>query len=137
GSDSGTDSPADTLDALLYSLARTALEHRRSGGLYRWQARVLAPDDLREVNETMRVVDRRLAARIRLVRPDLSDTDITMRTTAALSILGSITGHRCALAARRVPGLLVAACRDVIASPAAPCPDPGPSLAAPPAPQQA
>lgn len=110
---------ADTLEALLHSLARTALEHRRSGGLYRWQARILTPDDRREVSDAMRVIDRRLAAQVRRVRPDLTDTQIAMRTTGALSVLGSITGHRRALAARKVPPLLVGVCRDIVASPAA------------------
>ncbi len=130
--------PGDHLDTLLHALAEASIEHRRSGGLYRWQARLLRPDDRHRVNAVMRTVNERLAAPIAALHPRLGPADIRLRTTASLSILGSITGHRAPLARRRIAPLLVGACRDVIACPAVGDGAPGPEAgAAPPAPAPA
>lgn len=110
-------SPAERLESLLESLAHTSIEYRRSGGLYRWEARFLAEDDRRRVIDTMRIVMRRLREPIAAMRPALSPPDVRMRATAVLSIMGSITGHRSPLAQRRIAPLLVDGCLAVVDCP--------------------
>src|SRR5699024_10957952 len=100
-----------------YAVAEVSLVHRRSGGLYRWEARMLHEDDRSRVVDTLRVVTERIAVPVRSMHPELSSTDVRIRTTAALSILGSITSHRTPLARRRIPPLLVGGCLAVIACP--------------------
>ncbi len=111
------EAPRRRLERVLYAVVETSLTHRRSGGLYRWEARLLHDDDRRRVVDTVRVVIDRIAAPVRSMRPDMPESDVRLRTTAALSILGSVTGHRTPLARHRIPPLLVGGCLAVIASP--------------------
>ncbi|GAA4807354.1 TetR/AcrR family transcriptional regulator [Tomitella cavernea] len=122
--DAATDLPPDPaapprarLTALLASLAATSIEHRRSGGLYRWEARMLRDEDRRRVVRTMRTITARLAAPVRAMYPALTDVEVQMRTTAALSVLGSITGHRAPLARQRIASVLVDGCLAVVDCP--------------------
>ncbi|WP_182347932.1 TetR/AcrR family transcriptional regulator [Tomitella gaofuii] len=123
--DDATDLPPDPaapprarLTALLASLAATSIAHRRSGGLYRWEARMLRDGDRRRVVRTMRTVTARLAAPVHALRPELTGAEVQMRTTAALSVLGSITGHRVPLARQRIASVLVDGCLAVVDCPA-------------------
>ncbi|QDQ96602.1 TetR/AcrR family transcriptional regulator [Tomitella fengzijianii] len=114
--------PCARLTALLESLAATSIEHRRSGGLYRWEARLLSEEDRLRVVRTMRTVSARLAEPVRALHPEMTAAQVRLRTTAALSILGSVTGHRTPLARKRIITVLVNGCLAVVDSPS-----PGPA----------
>ncbi|GAA4471562.1 TetR/AcrR family transcriptional regulator [Rhodococcus olei] len=103
------DTPApERLDAVLQALISTTVADRRTGGLYRWEGRYLEPADRATMRADFAALNAGLAVPLRQMRPDLSEADATMLATSALSVIGSITAHRGALAARRIESLLLA-----------------------------
>lgn len=112
--------PADVLDRQLTSLIRTTIDNRRTGGLYRWERRYLTSDDRSEIRSKMVAINRRLAHTLSRLRPDLSDSDHVLLSTAVLSVIGSITTHRAPLSTRRIQQLLLDACRALAAVPLVP-----------------
>lgn len=101
-------SPEDQLDRVLRALIATTVEHRRTGGLYRWEGRYLQPADRELMRADFRALNERLAKPLGRLRPDLGRRDATILAAAALSVVGSITAHRSALANRRIEKLLLA-----------------------------
>ncbi len=118
--------PADTLDRLLSATIRTTIANRRTGGLYRWERRYLSKDDGLQVRGKMVAINRRLAHITAQLRPDLTEADDVVVSTALLSAIGSITTHRAPLANRRLQQLLLGACHSIVETPLVPAePTPG------------
>ncbi|WP_122817418.1 TetR/AcrR family transcriptional regulator [Nocardioides pantholopis] len=105
------------LPELLPALAQVTLEHRASGGVYRWEARFLDVEDRRELRAKFTaVVDSVTAA----LERDLGGTQTRLRASAALGAIGSITLHHTQIARQRAVELLVdAALRAARVDPAA------------------
>ncbi len=112
--------PSDTLDRLLSATIRTTIANRRTGGLYRWERRYLSKDDGLQVRDKMVAINRRLAHLAAQLRPDLTDSDDVVLSTALLSTIGSITTHRAPLSNRRLQQLLLDACHSILATPLVP-----------------
>ena len=114
-SDSALD-PAEELERKLRALIRTTIENRRTGGLYRWERRYLTGEDRSEIRTKMKALNRHLARTVSRLRPDLTDDDSVLLSSAMLSVIGSITTHRAPLSNRRLQELLLEACTAVAAT---------------------
>ncbi|GAA4381913.1 helix-turn-helix domain-containing protein [Nocardioides caricicola] len=107
------------IEDLLRAAARVTIAHRSTGGVYRWEARYLQPDDRQVLRGKFEhVVDRVAGA----VEP--APLDAHLRAVAALGAIGSITMHRTRVSPRRAEEVLVSAAlgaahaRSVAAAPA-------------------
>lgn len=109
-------SPAETLSAVVRALSRATIEHRRSGGLYRWEGRYLEPPDRARLRETFDMVTRAIADPIAKLRPELAKADVQMLATGVLSVIGSITAHRTAAPAEVIETQLCQMCAAVVAT---------------------
>lgn len=91
------------LSEMLPALAQVTLEHRASGGVYRWEARFLDAEERRELRgKFASVVDAVTAA----LERDLGGAEGRLRASAALGAIGSITLHRTRIARQRAVELL-------------------------------
>lgn len=106
--------PADHLSAMLRELISVTIENRRSGGLYRWEARYLDPPERERLRAIYAAVNDLVARPVRLLRPDASADDCSMIAAALLSVIGSITAHRTALATGRLETLLLDTCLNTV-----------------------
>ncbi len=106
--------PADQLSSALRELISVTIENRRSGGLYRWEARYLDPPERERLRETYSEVNDLVARPVRRLRPEASAEDCSMLAAALLSVIGSITAHRTALATGRLELLLLGTCQDTV-----------------------
>jgi AcrR family transcriptional regulator len=97
------------LHAVYTALARTTLRTRRSGSIYRWEGRYLAPEDRETVRLMFEEIIARVAALIRSVRPELSPEDVDVLTAGSLSVVASLTAHRTSLPTARITSLIVGA----------------------------
>lgn len=91
---------------LFGALAQVTVEHRASGGLYRWEARYLEAPERRELRAKF---DHVVASTGAAVTRDLDGTRVGLRAAAALGAIGSISLHRTPLARQRLLDLLVEA----------------------------
>lgn len=119
--------PEADLRQVLTTVAEVTVEHRTSGGLYRWEARFLEPED----RQVLRQKFARLTARVAdLLAPQ---PDAELRAVAALGCIGSITMHRTPIGRARAVDLLVHTAIRVASPPAStgssrPAPPPRPSV---------
>ncbi|MGW6694987.1 TetR/AcrR family transcriptional regulator [Rhodococcus sp. NPDC054953] len=97
------------LDAIVRALVTTTTRNRRTGGLYRWEGRYLQPDDRAAMRDDFAALNEQVNRPLRDLRPELAPTDAAVLAASALSVIGSITAHRAALATRRIEKLLRAA----------------------------
>lgn len=104
--------PDVALTEMLPALAHVTLEHRESGGLYRWEARYLEAEDRRELRAKFGSV---VTAVADALERDLGGADARLRASAALGAIGSITQHRTPIARQRAVDLLVGAALGVAA----------------------
>ncbi|MBD0323196.1 MAG: TetR/AcrR family transcriptional regulator, partial [Aldersonia sp.] len=116
--------PAGRLAAVTHALIRATIEHRRAGGLYRWERRYLEPPDRARVREILDYVTSQLADPLAKMRPTTGSADISMLTAATLSVIGSITAHRTALAADLLEPLLQQMTAAVVHCDLPPAPNP-------------
>ena len=98
--------PRGELARIVSALADTALANRESGGLYRWEGRFLSDDDEAELNRQMRTVHQRIHRPLAALRPGLSSRERWTRSTAVLSVIGSIVDHHARLPTARIRALL-------------------------------
>ncbi|MFC7446972.1 TetR/AcrR family transcriptional regulator [Rhodococcus daqingensis] len=99
--------PEARLDRVLRALISTTVENRKTGGLYRWEGRYLRPSDRDLMRAEFGAVTQNIARPLLELRPDVTERDSVILSTAALSVIGSITAHRAALANRRIEKLLL------------------------------
>lgn len=105
------DTASATLTALLEALVATTLANR-GGGLYRWQSRILAPDDAAYVRTAVVQMHRRVQRAVVALRLDtglepLPTPAANAVATAAISAVGSPATHRAPLPARQVSPTLI------------------------------
>ncbi|MBF9326806.1 TetR/AcrR family transcriptional regulator [Mycobacteroides chelonae] len=89
--------PRETLRALIDGLIETTIAHRTAGGLFRWEARYLKDEDQVELANQIKLVNRRIQKPLESIRPALTSHERWTLSSAALSVIGSITDHRAAL----------------------------------------
>ncbi|QCX27394.1 TetR/AcrR family transcriptional regulator [Nocardioides jishulii] len=94
------------LTDLLPALAQISVEHRASGGTYRWEARFLEPEERRELRAKFTVV---VDATAEALEREFGGGRTRLRAAASLGAVGSITAHRTPIARQRAEDLLVAA----------------------------
>ncbi|MEZ0342384.1 TetR/AcrR family transcriptional regulator [Mycobacterium sp. pV006] len=104
--DDTTSAPGDLWERIVAALIDTSIKTRSSGGLYRWEARYLAPADQTVLNEQVKLVNRRLQRPLSQLRPGLDSRQRWTLTASVLSALASITDHRAKLAANEMRRLL-------------------------------
>ncbi|MBR7743571.1 TetR/AcrR family transcriptional regulator [Phycicoccus sp. BSK3Z-2] len=115
--------PDASLEETLRAVARTTIAGRASGGIYRWEARYLEPDDRAALRATFERITDRVATAVSSARqdagaPDVGPAHARVLAAAALGAVGSVTTHRTSMAARRTEGLLAdAAVRVALATP--------------------
>lgn len=103
------------LEEVLTSVTREVLAHRSSGGVSRWEARYLEPDDGRALGAKFEQVVSRVAA----VVPARGELRADVRAAAALGAIGSITLHRTRVSPARARDLLVTAGTGAVSVPVA------------------
>ncbi|MGW0042956.1 TetR/AcrR family transcriptional regulator [Rhodococcus sp. NPDC003348] len=96
----------ERLDAVIRALISTTVENRRTGGLYRWEGRYLHADDRAVMRADFAALNEQVTGPLHELRPDLDHTTVGVLGASALSVIGSITAHRAALANRRIEKLL-------------------------------
>lgn len=101
--------PAGLIDALL----DVTLANRAAGGLYRWQARYLDADDRALLRGQMRAVHGHIYATL---PAGLPPTEQRIRSSALLSVVGSIVDHRAKLPAGEIRRVISAAATAVLGS---------------------
>ncbi|MEH3132000.1 MAG: helix-turn-helix domain containing protein [Mycolicibacterium neoaurum] len=89
--------PAAQLEDLIRAVVDIAIANRSSGGLYRWEGRYLNDADQATLNGQIELVNRRLQQPLMRLRPQLTSRERWTLTSAALSVIGSVTDHRAAL----------------------------------------
>lgn len=89
--------PAIRLDELVGALVDIVIANRSSGGLYRWEGRYLNDADKVVLNGQIELVNRRLQQPLKQLRPHLTSKERWTLSSAAISVIGSITDHRAAL----------------------------------------
>ncbi|EFC83394.1 TetR/AcrR family transcriptional regulator [Parafrankia sp. EUN1f] len=100
------DEPAERMARLLAATARVSVQRRRVGALYQWQARYLEPAHQGEVRAGLTALVRRITDLLLELRPDLPRPSAVLLSRAALSAIGSISTHRCAIADSRAEQIL-------------------------------
>ncbi|MGH1561655.1 TetR/AcrR family transcriptional regulator [Mumia sp. DW29H23] len=97
------------LDEVLAALVRTTVRNRRTGGIYRWEGRYLEPADREQIRTIFQELIDRVAALVRVLRPEATDADVGLATAGSLSVVASLTAHRTSLPARRLSAVVCAA----------------------------
>jgi len=110
------DEPAVALRALISALVDATIANRTAGGLYRWEARYLRGADRAVLVEQLRVVNRRLQRALQPLRPKLTTTQSWTLSSAALTVVGSITDHSNPLGANDIRATLMTLTSDVLAA---------------------
>ena len=105
-----------TLHRLIHALIDVTLANRGSGGLYRWQARYLRPQDQKQLMDQLRVVNRRIQKPLMAIRPTLSSSQRWMMSAALLSVIGSVVDHRVKMPAEEIRALLVDVSRKLLSA---------------------
>lgn len=108
--------PREQLGHLVSALAANTIENRKTAGLYRWEGRYLEADDRTRIRDVFVHVTQCVATPLRGCRPELTDVDATTLAAATLSVMGSISAHRTALATRRLQALLTSVCESILQS---------------------
>lgn len=102
------DAADDDLESALTALAQSAIDHRRTGGLYRWDQRFLHGDDATRVRSVLVDQHRRIRAPLLDLRPEFSRPHADLVAAAMISVVASPTTHRTTLPDRDIRRLLVA-----------------------------
>ncbi|QWF82351.1 TetR/AcrR family transcriptional regulator [Amycolatopsis sp. CA-230715] len=117
---------ADQLDRLLTLLGTQAVERREVAALWRWEGRHLPAGERREIRRRSGAVLGAWTKALLRRRPELPEPDAELLCWATLSVFGSVSVHRTAVAKKRFVKLLTelaSAVLDVtLPEPAAPSP---------------
>ncbi|MCT7658811.1 TetR/AcrR family transcriptional regulator [Mycobacterium deserti] len=107
-----TSSP-ELWDRIIDELIETTLRNRSSGGLYRWEGRYLQPEDQALLNAQIKLVNRRLQRPLEEIQPGIDSRERWTKSSAVLSVIGSITDHRAKLPTTELRTLLARMARDI------------------------
>lgn len=94
------------LEEMLPALAQVTVEHRASGGVYRWEARFLEVEERHQLRAKFAAV---VDATTRALARDFGFDQAALRASAALGAIGSVTLHHTPIARPRAVELLSAA----------------------------
>ncbi|ORB54989.1 TetR family transcriptional regulator [Mycolicibacterium rhodesiae] len=114
--DAADANPAETLQALISALVDATITNRAAGGLYRWEARYLKDDDRAILVHQLKVVNERLHLPLLALRPKLRASQAWTLSSAALTVIGSITDHSNPLAVGEIRSVLNTMTADVLAA---------------------
>ncbi|MGW0036203.1 TetR/AcrR family transcriptional regulator [Gordonia sp. NPDC003376] len=106
GVESDQPDPRTELSELLATIATTAIDNRRTGGLYRWESQYLDRSDAEPVRSVVITQHRRMRTQLIRIRPELSRADADLITSAMTSVVASPATHRASLPAREAQTLL-------------------------------
>lgn len=109
-----TPDPLVTLRTLIDALIETTIAHRTAGGLFRWEARYLNDEDQVELADQIKLVNRQIQKPLASLRPTLTSHERWTLSSAALSVIGSITDHRSALPAAEIRSFLAQLAESVL-----------------------
>lgn len=101
--------PAGGLEGMLAELVRLGVQRRRVGGLYQWEGRYLEADDKARLRRDARTVIDRIATALKVIRAELTNEQARLLARSVLSLVGSLSTHRAAIAPARAQELLCAA----------------------------
>ncbi|TVT57300.1 TetR/AcrR family transcriptional regulator [Amycolatopsis rhizosphaerae] len=104
----------EQVDELLSRIASASVERRDVAALWRWEGRHLSPEDQREIGKRSGTILAAWAKVLLEVRPGLTAADAELLCWAALSVFGSVSVHRTAVAKRRFVPLLVELAKRVL-----------------------
>ncbi|WP_019201572.1 TetR/AcrR family transcriptional regulator [Tsukamurella sp. 1534] len=126
----GQPAPA-RVDAMLDAALKVSFERRNTGGLFRWEQRLLEGDDRARIRAQLTQMVHTVADGAEPALPGVARSDLELRSVAAISVTGSVTAHRTILAQKRAEAVLLDAARAVLALPAPPtayavAPEPAP-----------
>lgn len=121
--------PAAVLERVVDALIEVTLTNRESGGLYRWQARFLRPQDLATLLSQLRLVNRRIQRPLLMVRPSLISPQRWVLSSGLLSVIGSVVDHRVQLPAAQLRAVLTGAASAILT---ASLPEPDDEIGEPP-----
>ena len=110
-----SEDPRERLDAVMTAIIDTTIDNRRTGGLYRWEGRYLAPADRLALRRSVTILNQRVRTPLMQLRPELSEADASTVAAAAISVVASITAHRSVLSAKQIESLLLSTVRGVLA----------------------
>lgn len=102
------------LHAVFATLTRVTAGQRRAGGIYRWEGRYLEPDEREAVRAQFEEMIARVATHVRTLRPTDPPADVDLVSSAALSVVASITAHRTSLPTARLARLIADAATRVL-----------------------
>jgi AcrR family transcriptional regulator len=94
------------IEELLEALARLAVTHRKTAGLYQWVWRRLTDADRAEFHADLDELFRRVTLPLFDARPELGVADAEALARAMLSVFGSLATHRAVIAKGRAELLL-------------------------------
>lgn len=98
------------LHRVLDGLVGATVANRSTVTLVRWEGRYLDPADRAALDRHRATLLDTLGSQLAAVRPDDTDADLRVLTTAVLGVVTSIGDHHAALPARGLQRLLSAAC---------------------------
>ncbi|TWS22355.1 TetR/AcrR family transcriptional regulator [Tsukamurella sputi] len=114
--------PQERIDAIIEAALGVSFERRNTGGLFRWEQRLLEREDRARIREQLTAMIDTVADAAEPALPGVERTEIDLRCVALISVTGSVTAHRTVLAQKRAEAVLAAAARQVLALPAPPAP---------------
>ncbi|MGX9297497.1 TetR/AcrR family transcriptional regulator [Tsukamurella paurometabola] len=114
--------PAARVDAIIDAALRVSFERRNTGGLFRWEQRLLEGEDRARIRRQLTEMIGTVADAAEPALPGVARAEIELRSVALISVTGSVTAHRTVLAQKRAEAVLGAAARRELALPAPPVP---------------
>lgn len=114
--------PEARIDAIVEAALQVSFERRNTGGLFRWEQRLLQGEDRTRIREQLTAMIRTVAAAAAPAYPDVERGEIELRCVGLISVTGSVTAHRTVLAQKRAEAVLGAAARQELVLPAPPVP---------------
>ncbi|GAA1074468.1 TetR/AcrR family transcriptional regulator [Tsukamurella spumae] len=111
------EAPEVRVEAILDAALGVSFERRNTGGLFRWEQRLLERDDRARIRHQLTGMIETFADAAEAGLPGVGRTEVELRCVAAISVTGSVTAHRTVLAQKRAEAVLAAAGRAVLALP--------------------
>ncbi len=112
--------PEVRVDAIIDAALGVSFERRNTGGLFRWEQRLLEREDRVRIRDQLTAMIATVADAARPALPGVEAAEVGLRCVALISVTGSVTAHRTVLAQKRAEATLAAAARRVLALPEPP-----------------
>ncbi len=107
--------PGERADAIIAAALRVSFERRNSGGLFRWEQRILEGADRARIRKQLTTMISTFAGAVADGCPGVSVPEVELRCVGAISVTGSVTAHRTVLAQKRAEVVLAGAARSLLA----------------------